>query len=69
MKFQSGSCVNGCEMEWYERARQATQLNRIKLYFFAYAMRDLLACGGDKFNPMIIVCPVIFQAFTNPAND
>ena len=41
-KYQSESCVDGCDMEWYECARQVLQLNSINPFVFADAMRDLL---------------------------
>ena len=46
MKYQSESCVDGCDMEWYESARQVLQLNIIKPLHFADAMRDLLASSA-----------------------
>ena len=46
MKYQSESCVDGCDMEWYESARQVLQLNIIKPLHFADAMNDLLASSA-----------------------
>ena len=36
-KCQSGSCVDGCDMEWYEGARQVLKLNYINPFMFANA--------------------------------
>ena len=41
-KCQSESCVDDCEMEWYECARQGIQLNSINPFVFPEAMRDSL---------------------------
>ena len=49
MKCQSESSVDGCEMEWYECARQVLQLNSRNPFVFADAMKDLLARGRGKF--------------------
>ena len=81
-KCQSESCVDGCDMEWYECARQVLQLNSINPFVFADAMRQLLEHGRGKFRNLLIVGPancgktfllkpleIIFRAFTNPAND
>ena len=38
-KCQSESCVDGCDMEWYECARQVFQLNSINPFVFADAVR------------------------------
>ena len=69
-------------MEWCESARQVLQLNSISPFVFADAMRDLLEHGRGKFWNVLIVGPanfgktfllkpleIIFQAFTNPANN
>ena len=82
MKCQSESCVDSCDMKWYECARQVLQLNNISPFVFADAMSDLLAHGRGKFRNIMIVAPancgktfllkpleIIFRAFTNPAND
>ena len=81
-KCQTESCVDGCNMEWYECARQVLQLNSINLFVFADAMRDLLENGRGKFPNALIVGPancgktfllklleIIFRAFNNPANN
>ena len=81
-KCQSESSVDGCDMEWYECAREVLQLNSINPFIFTDAMRDLLEHGRGKFCNVLIVGPVncgkkcllksieiILQAFTNPAND
>ena len=81
-KCQSESCIDGCDMEWYECARQVLQLNSINPFKFADAMRDLLEHGRGKFHNVLIVdaancgrtfllkpLEIIFQTFTNPAND
>ena len=80
-KCQSGSCVDGCDMEWYEGARQVLKLNYINPFMFANAMRDLLEHGRGKFCNLLIVGPancgktfllkplhIILQAFINSAN-
>ena len=36
-KCQSESCVDGCDMEWYECPRQMLQLNSINSFVFADA--------------------------------
>ena len=41
-KCQSKSCVDDCEMEWYECARQGIQLNSVNPFVFPEAMRDSL---------------------------
>ena len=82
IKCQSESCIDGCEMEWYEGARQVLQLNDINPFVFADAMRHLLAHGRGRFCNVLIVGPancgksfllksleIIFQTFTNQAND
>ena len=48
-KCQSESCVDSCDMEWYECARQMLQLNSINPFVFADATRDLLENGRGKF--------------------
>ena len=48
-KYQSESCVVGYDMEWYGCARQVLQLNSIKFFVFANAMRDLLENRRGKF--------------------
>ena len=57
MKCQSESSVDGCEMEWYECARQVLQLNSRNPFVFADAMKDLLARGRGKFQNIMIVGP------------
>ena len=82
MNCQSENCVDGCEMVWYECARQVLQLNSINSFVFADAMRDLLARGKGKFRNVLIVGPancgktlllkpleIIFWAFMDPEND
>ena len=82
MRCQSERCVDDCDMEWYECARQMLELNSINPFLFADAIRDLLAHGRGKFPNVLIVGPascgktfllkpleIIFRAFTNPAND
>ena len=54
-KCQSESCVDGCDMEWYECARQRLQLNSIKPFVFADDMSDLLTYERDKFRNVLIV--------------
>ena len=56
-KCQSESCVDGCDMEWYECARQRLQLNSIKPFVFADDMSDLLTYERDKFRNVLIVGP------------
>ena len=48
-KYQSESCVDGYDMEWYGCAKHVLQLNSIKFFVFANAMRDLLENGRGKF--------------------
>ena len=55
MKCQSKNCVDGCEMEWYECARQVLQLNGINPFVFTDVMRDLPARGRGKFRKVLIV--------------
>ena len=57
MKCQSESCVDSCDMKWYECARQVLQLNNISPFVFADAMSDLLAHGRGKFRNIMIVAP------------
>ena len=54
-KCQFESCVDGCNMEWYECAKQVLQLNSINSFMFADAMRDLLEHGRGKFRNVLIV--------------
>ena len=81
-KHQSESCVDGCDMEWYECARQVLQLHSINYLVFADNMRDLLEHERGKFHNVLIVRPancgktillkpleIIFRAFTNPGNN
>ena len=81
-KCQYEICVDGCDMEWYEYARQVLQMNSINPFVYVDAMRDLLEHGGGKFCNVLLVGPancgktfllnsleIIFRAFTNPAND
>ena len=82
MKCQLESCVDGCDMVWYECAMQVFQMNSINSFVFADAMRDLIAHERGKFRSVLIVGPencgktfllkpleIIFRAFTDPAND
>ena len=82
MKGQSESYIDGCEMEWYECARQVLQLNSINPFVFADDMRDLLTHGRGKFHKVLIVgaancgktfllksLEIIFLAFASPANN
>ena len=82
MKCQSESCADLCEMEWYECARQVSQLDIINPYVFPDARRDLLAHWRGKLLKVIIVVwincsktfllkplKIIFWAFTNPAKN
>ena len=56
-KCQSETCVDGCDMEWYECARQVLQLNSINPFVFADAMRQLIEHGRGKFCNLLIVDP------------
>ena len=56
-KCQSERCVDGCDMDWYECARQVLQLNSINPFVFADAMRQLLEHGRGKFHNLLIVGP------------
>ena len=81
-KYHSESCVDGCDMEWYECTRQVLQLNSKNTFVFADAMRDLLENERDRFCNVLIAGPpncgkafllkpleIIFWVFTNPANN
>ena len=60
MKCLSESCVNGCEMAWYEKcAMKLLQLNSISRSIFADAMRDLLQSEKGKFCNIMTVGPEI----------
>ena len=63
-KYQSESCVDGYDMEWYECARQVLQLNGINFFMFADAMRDLLENGRGKFrNVLIVIQQIVARHF------
>ena len=81
-KCQSEICVDGCDMEWYECARQVLQMNSMNPFMFFDPMRDLIERGRGKFHNVLIVGPtncgktfllkpleIIFCVFTNPANN
>ena len=81
-KCQSKICVDGCDMEWYECARQVFQINSMNPFVVFDAMRDLIEHGRGKFHNVLIVGPancgktfllkpleIIFWVFTNPANN
>ena len=75
---RSDSCVNDCDMEWYECARQVLQLNSIKPLCVCWCyegrgrgkLQNVLIVAaancGKKF--LLKLLEIIFQAFTNPAN-
>ena len=54
-KCQFESCIDGCDMEWYECAKQVLQLNSINSFVFVDATRDLLEHGRSKFRNVLIV--------------
>ena len=56
-KCQSEICVDGCDMEWYEYARQVLQLNSMNSFVFVDATRYLLEQGRGKFRNVLIVGP------------
>ena len=76
------SCVDGCDMEWYTRAREVLRNNQINPYVYADAFRELLKKGRGKFRNIMITGPAscgktfmlkplekIYNTFCNPAND
>ena len=81
-KVRFSSCVGGCDMEWYICSRDILQKNGINPYAYAHVIRDLLIHGRGKFRNVMITGPancgkmfmlkpleIIYNAFSNPAND
>ena len=81
-KVRWSSCVDVCDMEWYICSRDILQKNSINPYVHDDAMRDLLIHGRGKLRNVMITGPanccknfmlnpleVIYNAFSNPAND
>ena len=76
------SCIDGCDMEWYIWSRDILQKNRINLYVYTDAIRDLLIHGSVEFRNAMIICAancgktfvlkpmqIIYHAFSNSVND
>ena len=76
------SCMDGCDMEWYIWSLYILQKNRINLYVYTDAIRDLLIHRSVEFRNAMIICAancgktfmlkpmqIIYHAFSNSVND
>ena len=81
-KCSEESCIESCEGECYRFVREILQHNRISIYVYADAVRDLLTRDCRKFRNIVIVGPGncgkifmlktlehIYHVFCNPTND
>eukprot|EP00794_Sanderia_malayensis_P001981 gene1981-biopygen1803 len=78
--YENGECVDHCEGQWIECAKEVLKLNKGHPYLFAAVVRELMEKGSGKFRNIIIVGPAncgktfvlspltkIYKTFSNPA--
>ena len=53
----SGSCVPGCDSEWFPQANDSLRKNEIEPVLFAAALRDLQKKGRGKFQNIMLIRP------------